>query len=157
LIKKYLFLVCIFLVAIFAVLDFDLDIAADKFAHIKISLLLFILITAIRLTFRRHMSEAVVLVLSLRDVLVIGLLKELFDGAFGTGVPELADIFADLIGILIPFFGLLIAEFFGVGYESFVHDGRGLHSGEVVAREGNYFRRQWVALRHAGVRLIWQI
>lgn len=155
--KKYLFLACIFLLAAFAVIDLDFNLAADKFSHVKVSLLLFTLIAAIRLTFRRHVSEAVTLVLSLRDVLVIGLLKELLDGALGTGIPELADVVANVVGIAIPFVGLLLAEVLGVGYETFVHDGSKLHASKIIRQEKNYFKRQWHFLRHAGLKLVYSI
>jgi hypothetical protein len=155
--NKYLFLGCIFLLAAIAVLDFDFNLAADKFSHVKVSLLLFTLIAAIRLTFRQHVSEAVALVLSLRDVLVIGLLKELVDGAIGTGVPELTDLAANTVGIAIPFVGLLLAEIFGIGYETFIHDGSKLHSSRIIKSEKNYFRKQLHFLRHAGVKLIYSI
>ncbi|MCF7836126.1 hypothetical protein K9N08_00505 [Candidatus Gracilibacteria bacterium] len=151
--RKYLFLGCIFLLAIFAVLDFDFNLAVDKFSHLKISLLLFTLIFAVRLTFRRHLSEAVALVLALRDVLIIGIFKELLDGAIGTGIPELADLIADVIGIAIPLIGLLLAEFFGIGYESFVHAG----SPKLLRAEKNYFKKQIHFLRHAGFKLFYQI
>jgi hypothetical protein len=151
--RKYLFLGCIFLLATFAILDFDFNLAADKFSHLKISLLLFTLIFAIRLTFRRHLSEAVALILSLRDVLAIGICKELLDGAIGTGIPEFADLIANAIGIAIPLLGLLLAEFFGVGYESFIHAG----SPKILRAEKNYFKKQIHFLRHAGLKLFYQI
>ena len=147
--KKYLFLGCIFLTAAVAVLDFDFN--------LPVSLLLFTLIFAIRLTFRRHLSEFVALVLSFRDVLFIGILKELFDGAFGTGIPEFGDLTADTIGIAIPFVGLVLVEFFGVGYESLVHDGRHSNLQKIVANEENYFARQFKFLRHAGLKLFYQL
>ncbi|MFH1545899.1 MAG: hypothetical protein ABIE14_00795 [Patescibacteria group bacterium] len=157
--KKYLFLGCVFILAALAVLDFDFSLAADKFSHLKISLLLFVLIAAIRLTFRTHLSEAVALVLSLRDVFVIGILKELLDGA-GFGNPEFTDLFANLIGIAIPFVGLILVEFLGVGYETFVHDfTKKIHPSfqQILKNEKNYFYRQFGFLRHAGMKLIYQI
>ncbi len=157
--KKYLLFGCIFLLATFAILDFDFNLAADKYSHLKISLLLFILIFSIRLTFRKHISEAVALILSLRDVFVIGILKELFDGV-GFGDLEFADIFADLIGIAIPFVGLLFVELLGVGYETWVHDfTKKIHPTlqQILKNERNYFCRQLSFLRHAGVKLLYQI
>lgn len=158
-IKKYLLFGCVFFLATLAILDFDFNLAADKFSHLKISLLLFTLIAAIRLTFRTHLSEAVALILSLRDVFVIGILKELLDGA-GFGNPEFADLLVNLIGIAIPFTGLILAEFCGVGYETFVHDfAKKIHPSlrQILKNEKNYFCRQLGFLRHAGVKLIYQI
>ncbi|MBU1089988.1 hypothetical protein KKF38_04335, partial [Patescibacteria group bacterium] len=150
---------CVFIIAALAVLDFDFSLAADKFSHLKISLLLFVLIAAIRLTFRTHLSEAVALVLSLRDVFVIGILKELIDGA-GFGNPEISDLLVNLIGIAIPFVGLFLAEFLGIGYETFVHDfTKKIHPSlqQILKNEKNYFRRQLDFLCHAGTKLIYQI
>ncbi len=158
--RKYLFLGCVFLLAIFAVLDFDFHLTVDKFSHLKVSFLLFVLILSIRLTFRKHFSEAVALIFSLRDVLAIGILKELLDGAVGFGNPEFADLIANLIGIMIPFAGLILIEFLGVGYESFIHDfSKKTHPSlkQILKSEKSYFRKQLAFIRHAGVKLIYQI
>ncbi|MFH0776386.1 MAG: hypothetical protein V1936_02125 [Patescibacteria group bacterium] len=151
--RKYLLFGCISSLVIAAIWKFDLGLAADKFSHLKISLLLFTLIFAARLTFRRHASAAIALVLALRDTLLVGIFKELSDGAFGTGNPEWADLAADLFGITIPFVGLLLTEFFEVGRETLVHSG----SRKILQNEENYFRRQIKMLKKAGFKLIYQI
>lgn len=151
--RKYLLFACIFLLVVAGILQFNLGLAADKASHVKISLLLFTLIFATRLTFRQHASEAVALALALRDTIFIGICKELLDGAFGTGIPEFADLAADLVGVTIPLLGILLAEFFEVGRESFVHIG----SPKIFKNEKNYFWRQLKLLRHAGLKLIYQI
>jgi len=151
--RKYLLFACIFILAGVALISLDLGFAADKISHIKISLLLFTVIFAARLTFREHSSETVALILALRDTFLIGILKEFFDGAFGTGVSEFADLAADLFGIAIPFIGILLVEFFEIGRESFVHSA----SHKIFKNERNYFRRQIKILRHFGLKLIYQI
>jgi signal transduction histidine kinase len=151
--RKYLLFSCIFILVVVEIFQIDLGLAADKFSHLKVSLLLFTLIFAARLTFRKHSSEAVALVLALRDTLFIGFSKELLDGALGTGVAELADLIADLFGIAIPFLGILLAEFFEIGRESLVHSG----SRKIIKNEKNYFKKQIKLLRHSGLKLIYQI
>ncbi|MFH0834245.1 MAG: hypothetical protein V2A63_02565 [Patescibacteria group bacterium] len=151
--RKYLLFACVFLLAAAGIISFDLGIAADKFLHLKISLLLFTIIFAARLTFRQHASEAVALVLAVRDVLLIGIFKELLDGAFATGNPELADLAADFFGITIPFLGILLAEILEIGRETFVHSG----SKKILRGEENYFARQIKLLKKAGLKLIYQI
>lgn len=151
--KKYLFLASILILAAVAIFQFDFDFVADKFAHAKVSLVIFTIIFATRLTFREHSSEAVALVLALRDTIFVGILKELFDGVFAIGVPEFADLVADSVGIAIPFVGILLVEFFEIGRESIVHSG----SRKIFCDEENYFRRQLKILRHSGLRLFYQI
>lgn len=151
--RKYLLFACVFILVTVEIFQLDFNFVADKFSHLKASLLLFTLIFAARLTFRRHASEAIALVLALRDTLLIGILKELLDGVFGIGVVEFADLTADMFGIVIPFLGILLAEFFGVGYESFIH----AESDKVFDNEKSYFKKQLNFLRRAGLKLIYQI
>ena len=151
--KKYLLFACILILALVAIFQFDFGFVADKLAHAKVSLVIFTIIFATRLVFREHFSEAVALVLAFRDTIFVGILKELSDGALATGNPEFADLVADSIGIAIPFVGILLAEIFEVGRESFVHSG----SRKIFRDEENYFRRQIKILWHAGFKLIYQI
>ncbi len=151
--KKYILFGCVLLLA--AVNLFSLEfgfLPADKWQHLEISAVLFLLILGARITFRQHISEAVALTLSLRDVLIVGLLKEFFD-AFGFGAAQISDLAADAIGILIPFAGLLLVEVFGIGYETLVHSG----SHKILKKEKKYFRQQWHFLEHAGIKLLYQI
>ncbi|MFH1375804.1 MAG: hypothetical protein ABIH35_04005 [Patescibacteria group bacterium] len=151
--KKYILFGCVLGLAAANLFSLEFSfLPADKWQHLEISAVLFLLILGARISFRAHVSEAVALILSLRDVLIVGLLKEFFD-AFGFGAPQVSDLAADAVGILIPFVGLLFVEVFGIGYETLVHSG----SRKILKHEKKYFRQQWHFLSHAGIKLFYQI
>jgi len=158
--RKYLLFGSVLLLAGFPLLESSFALPEDKAFHLRISFLLFALIFSARLTFRQHISELVALLLALRDVVFIGLFKELLDGTLNTGNPELADLVANLIGISIPFLGLILIEFFGVGCAAFVHDfTKKIHPSlqHILKSEKNYFSRQLAFVQHAGIKLLYQI
>ncbi len=158
--KKHLLMLSALTVLLATAAALELDFFAwDKARHMIVSLALLAGLFSFRLFFRSHRSEAVALVLSIRDLVIIGIAKELFD-AMGFGDPEWMDLLADSIGIALPVIGFLCAEVLDVGIRTFVHShDTAVHPAlkRIGLNEEHYFARQCRALRHEGFSLLWKI
>ncbi|MBI3332412.1 hypothetical protein HYZ99_05685 [Candidatus Peregrinibacteria bacterium] len=154
--KKYLLMISALMLFAVSLAALELDIfPVDTTRHFVISFVLFLELLTFRLLFRRHSTESIALVLSVRDLIVIGLLKELFD-ALGFGTPDAMDLAADLIGITIPFVGIVCAEFCEIGVSTFIHESHPTLK-RILTKEEDFFGRQWKALTHEGWSLMVKI
>ncbi len=82
---------------------FDFFLATDKQKHLIISILLLIVFFLVRKVLLKKKWFLIQLSFSLRDVLVLSILKEIAD-IFGLWHPELLDLFADFFWILVLFY-----------------------------------------------------
>ena len=82
---------------------FDFFLAIDKQKHIIVSFCLFLWIFSLRKLFLKNKGFFRVVAFTIRDVFIIGILKESYD-LLGYWNPELWDILANSLGIIIPIY-----------------------------------------------------
>lgn len=76
----------------------------DKIKHMTLSAIILIFDFVIRFYFvQKKQNGTLALALAIRDTLLIGVTKEIFD-MLGMGTPDLRDLSADILGFLFPIY-----------------------------------------------------